>query len=618
MQRKSVTLVMKKYVIEPLGVMGLGGTAKEVGWDVNVFLYESIAGKFDFELLYEEVRSSRPDLVGFSVWTGAHLQSFAAADKIRSMGIPVAIGGPHATYYTEECARHADMVAKGEGFRIFRQILTGQSFPGVREIAPGIFFDTEPKAEPFPMPNREVVYRRYPDLGASPIKSIMCSTGCPFHCSYCNSPHLNDMYKKPGELSGFKNVFRVRPVDDIVKEALYVRDNWGVKMFYFQDDIFGYDMKWLAEFSKRWKKEVGVPWHCQVRLELVRGEPGDRRLELFCEGGCGGITLAIESGDDFLREFVLLRPMPHELIVEGCKKIMNYGLTLRTEQILQVAFSNLETDLATLALNCEINPNLAWVSILHPFGETNMGKITNRFLFYLGNNDDFYEEFYFDYSHLRHSETAKASIERVVRELARGTMRFDSPLLRMYAKTRDDNTDIADVFVDNKDLVQLGGTAPRPLCEIRFMSPEENTRYCDQTSRLQRIFSWLAKVPRGYELGAKWTALLKHEWTWKKLGELTEEHLVKCGYAHMLPEWKHRLASKFGCGPTELPEGIRDNPYYFCFFPSGHEFARRVKDKALFDLEPWKFFDALGGEARHWLFNRSLYKVEPSEPPIAP
>lgn len=606
--QKRIILVMKKYIIEPLGVMHLAGIAKELGLDVRIFLHED----FNFQPLFEEIESFKPDWVGFSTWTGAHLQTFRAADIIRKMGVKVAIGGPHATYFSEECAGHADAVAKGESFRILRQILTGVSLPGIVEASPRIFFDTQPRVEDFPLPSagRDIVYHRYPDLGASPIKSIMGSTGCPFHCSYCNSPHLNEMY------GGFEKVFRVRPIDDIIREAVHVRDEWGAEMFYFQDDIFGYRIDWLTEFSRRWKKEVGIPWHCQIRLELIKGDVGLRRLELFREGLCSGITLAIESGDDFLREFVLLRPMPHELIVEGCKKIMDFGLTLRTEQILQIPFSNLKTDLSTLKLNCEICPQMSWSSILAPFGETNMGKIAHNFGFYTGNNDDLDEVFYFDYSQLRHSETAKSVIEPIARKISeeKKTQRFESPLLKMFAKPGENESLVSDVYYRDESLI---GIKPESLCKIQFMNDEENTRYCDQTSRLQRLFNWLSKVPQGWKLGEKWTSLPKEDWTFAKLGELTEAHLKECGYGERAEKWKIEFAARLGCSADNLPPGIRDNPLYFCFFPSSDEFAKRIQEKKIFDLDSWKFFNALGGEARRWLFSRFVYKTDAATPPIA-
>ena len=80
------------------------------------------------------------------------------------------------------------------------------------------------------------------------------------------------------------------------------------------------------------------------------------------------------------------------------------------------------------------------------------------------------------------------------------------------------------------------------------------------------------------------------------------------------------LAEAYGCPSLdELPDIVRDNPYYFVFFPSSAEFAAQVvKSSAVREeAEPGRQFDELGGVARRWLFARSLYKVEPAHRPIA-
>src|SRR3989344_1773847 len=226
MKRKMLILAARYYSIEPLGILYLAGLASRAGWECRAVLVR----EFDFEPLYEAMRSLEPDLVGFQIWTGYHIPAFEACDRVRAMGFPVVIGGPHATYFGDECLVHADFVVKGEGFRVFRQILDG--------LRPrGLQFDPERLAEGFPLPDRNVVYNAYPELGASPIKSIFCSVGCPFQCTYCYAPVYNEMY------GGFR--LNVRPVDDIITEAKEILARWPLRMVYFQDDIFGYDMKWL-------------------------------------------------------------------------------------------------------------------------------------------------------------------------------------------------------------------------------------------------------------------------------------------------------------------------------------------------------------------------------------
>ena len=578
---------MRYHVIEPLGVLYLLGIAKKLGWDAQVVLIK----ESDFTPLYDEVERFKPDIVGFSIWTGWHVQTFKACDHVREMGVPVAIGGPHATFNAEACLPHADWVVKGEGFRLFRKLLEG-------DLEHGIHFDDERMAEGFPVPDRELLYNLYPELGRSPIKSIMCSVGCPFKCSYCYAPHYNNMY------GGFE--LTLRPVDEVIEEGLWIRENFPCDLIYFQDDIFGFNLTWLAEFAEKWPKKVGIPWHCQIRLEMTRDE---RRLDLFRDGGCTGITLAIESGNDFLREFVLFRGMTDELIEEGIRKIQDRGLTLRTEQILAVPFSDIQTDIETLKFNVKLKPSMAWTSILQPYGGTNMGTIASKFGFWRGTNDDLDESF-FDRSTLQHVKGGRHSIEAVARALKNGK---ESSLLGMKVDLPPVGEGNARVFP--RDLVGINGNPTQPACEISYLSPEENARYCDQTAILQRNFDWLSKVPDGHELATRFVALPKEEWTWATLGKFGEEHFVeKCGFDDV-QMFKAQLSEAFG-GQT-VPEKIAENPFPFFVLPSGPDFALYLVEKGVLEVEDQKeLFDAFGKEVRYWLYGRALYKTEEAKPAI--
>jgi anaerobic magnesium-protoporphyrin IX monomethyl ester cyclase len=587
-----ILFVAREEVIEPLGIHYLAGLAGTRGWDVEVCLIRNS----DFEPLYKLVSDYKPDLVGFTIWTGYHLQAFSACDRVREMGTKVVIGGPHATYFTDECAKHSDFVVKGEGFRLLRKILDG-------ELSPGTHFDKERVAEGFPMPNREPIYKRYGALAASPIKSIIATLGCPFKCTYCYAPVWNKMY------GGFK--LNNRPVEDIVREGCEIRDRWPAKMIYFQDDIFGFDTKWLAEFAREWREKVGLPWHCQIRLELTHDE---HRLDLFREGGCTGITLAIESGNAFLRKFVLHRGMKDELIVEGIRKIQARGLTLRTEQILAVPMSDIKTDLETLELNCRLKPQMGWTSILAPYGGTAMGTIARNFGLYKGNNDDLKETF-FDRSILRHPADARALLEEVVPKFNKSADMNPNPLEQMFAERIDEQS--AEV------VYRAEGEQEQKLGKIRYLSDKANDRYCDQTVMLQRLFNWLTLVPEGHKLGAKIVEQPKENWTWKKIGNLTNSHLHRLGgfrFEKCLYVLASRLVGRTGSGlPLPLPPVIRDNPYYFCFFPSGDELAQKVVQEGLFTdaADQKKSFDRLATLARHQLFNTSLYKIVEADAPIA-
>ncbi len=581
--KQKVLIVVRYYSIEPLGILYLTGVARDAGWDRKVICIE----ESDFAPLYETVREWKPDIVGFQIWTGYHLPAFAACDVVRSMGVPVVIGGPHATYFDSECLEHADWVTKGGSFGLFAQLLDGA-------LPHGVHFSIDGRVEGFPFPDRDVVYDAYPQFGASPIKSIMASVGCPFFCTYCYAPAFNDMH------GGFK--LTVRPVDGIVAEARDILERWPLSMIYFQDDIFGYDTKWLEQFATAWKRDVGVPFHCQIRLELTRGDKGARRLDLFREAGCSGITLAIESGDAFLRDHVLFRHMPDELILDGCARIMDRGMTLRTEQILAVPFSDVTTELATLDLNSRINPTMAWTSILAPYQGTDMGTIAGNFGIYTGVNDDLADSF-FDRSVLRHIDGGPRDIGAIVDR--RNFGQKDRPLLKMQAVQNGELT--AKVLLDDED-----------VGEVTFLSEQGNESYRATVVRLQRLFMWLSKVPEAANLGEKLLQIPDGEWTWKRMGETTEFHLAPIVGLDRLTAWKRQLADELECSPESLPPGIAENPWFFVFLPSGAELAMKATVAGIFEHPTTTdMLDELGTLTRRHLFHYDLYRIEEPRDAIA-
>ena len=65
--------------------------------------------------IVEPVRFDEPaDLVGITAPTPSALHAYGLAREFRRRGVPVVIGGPHATALPEEASCHADAVVAGE------------------------------------------------------------------------------------------------------------------------------------------------------------------------------------------------------------------------------------------------------------------------------------------------------------------------------------------------------------------------------------------------------------------------------------------------------------------------------------------------------------------------
>ena len=579
-------LVAWQYSIEPLGLMHLAGVARDAGKQCSIVLLRNADDLTD---LQTAIDSFKPDLVGVQIWTGFHQQMFSVCNYVRALGLPTVIGGPHATYFKAECAAHADWVVQGHGFRLLHRLLT--------DTPPkGVLFDEKWSDGKIPMPDRAVLLESYPVFRNSAIMSMIASVGCPYHCTYCYAPVINSMY------GGFRLV--VRDPGDLVAEGQELRQRWGTSLVYFQDDVFGFDVKWLREFSRRWKEEVGLAFHCQIRIELTLGAVGDERLDLLAAAGCSGITLAIESGHAFLRDHVLFRHMPEESIKDGCGKIMTRGMSLRIEQILAVPFSSLDTELETLRLNAEINPTMAWTSILAPYGGTNMGSIASRYGIYDRTNDDLQSSF-FTRSVMRHVEGGPRDIAAIVAELkADARSRI---LLNMKAEPEADGLS-ARIVHDT-----LGAVG-----SIRYLDERANQDYCDATARLQALFMWLARVPGPRELARALITVPAAEWSWERFGELAEKHLAAALPPGELERQTATLARDMGVAPETLPPGVARIPWYFTVFAGSATLAAlAVKEGVFGHADAMTGLYALGTLIRRHTYDAELYKVAPTTAPIA-
>lgn len=73
---------------------------------------------------YGEVDTAAPaDLVAISVNTMSAHRAYALADRFRSRGTPVVLGGWHVTFRPDEAAAHADAVVVGEADDVWPSLL---------------------------------------------------------------------------------------------------------------------------------------------------------------------------------------------------------------------------------------------------------------------------------------------------------------------------------------------------------------------------------------------------------------------------------------------------------------------------------------------------------------
>ncbi len=484
--KKRVLFTAKHSVIEPLFALHLLGTVRDHGHEGTFFPLRKKNGVPDLEGLYRKAEEWGATTVGFNVYDGYHEVAYDAAAEFKRRRIDTLGGGPHGTYHAGRAAQNFDLVFKGQSFDSFGAYLddkipefvertTREDFASDKlnerikaykasnggrepnreqkqrylaeadqEVAEmrdtpqfrgAVAKKTESRilfsrflSPTFPMTDREAFYKDNPDMLDNPIKNSICGEGCPFACRYCYNVAWNS-----DEMYGRFQRRILRPIDDMIKELSGLRKH-NTELIYFQDDVFAFEMKWAREFLPRYAREVGIPFHAQLRLELANDDVGRERLKLMKEAGCTGVTVAIENGDYEIRRDILDRAMKDRHVFMGCRNVKDQGLTLRTEQILGVfakdtrrGDSVLEYDLKTLRVNCLVHPSISWTAILQLYGGTSIGTMgADRDLYdreKLETNDDIQDSF-FDETALNYDPVYKDQV-KVLQRLFSTLAHFD-------------------------------------------------------------------------------------------------------------------------------------------------------------------------------------------------
>ena len=577
-------------VIEPLGLLHLGGLARNLGYATA---YELVKDH-DYSDFFDRIDEFRPDIVGFNVYTGNHLPLFAAFEKLKKdhPTLTTIIGGPHATYFPAEGAQHADYVVMSEGFHGLRKILTEVPRKGIIPMS---------QIEDFPHPDRETFYAEHPVHRNSPIKSIITETGCPYQCCYCyNSSTVEDikenmpaheaqligsLSQRAGRLFPRNN----RSIESVIKEAREIAEKWPTQVIYMQDDVLGSDITnggFVEQLGLKWPQEVGLPFHGQMRWEMVK----PKRLDMLQKAGLFGLTLAIESSIPTIRSEILNRGMADQIVFDGMREVVSRGLKVRTEQITGLPYGgtriktpmNLEADLHLLAYNIKLKaetggPTMAWASTLAPYVGTKLGAYckTNGHYYYLpehvGNND--VPDTFFE-----------ASVLRFPKE-------WIGPSLK-------DKKDDSGVWLENQDL----------------------SAYRGQNAELRRKFNLFAEIPEGHLLAEQYLKS-PEPYSYERLGQETQSHLSKLSLEgsdkatkmlnsiHTVRKTRDSLDAQ-PQKQSNLSREIKALIPCFASLPKGELAVTRAigyaKEKGGGKLSPTLLADSI----RHHLYDEVLYSVQ--------
>ena len=355
----------------PLGILYIGTVLEKGGHQVRFVDIDT--ERIDDEGFERLLNEFNPDAIGISCVTPTFKNALKWAEASKRLkGVPVILGGIHATIAPEESIRHdsIDVVVVGEGEETVVELFAelAKSSPAL-DLVKGIYFKRDGKAfatekrplienlDSIPFPSRRLLNKPNaympPDAEKLPVMTIITSRGCPGNCTFCCTKHI------------FSKSFRIRSVANIISEIEYLVQSQGIREIHIADDIFTLNKKRALEFcSEVGKKKLNV--HFQF-MNGLRADCVDREILSALKGiGIKTVGFGVESGND-----EVLKRIKKNISLDVTRKAFKLSKELGFETWAFLIFGlpgdTEETIKETIAFTKEIDPDFAKFLILKPY-----------------------------------------------------------------------------------------------------------------------------------------------------------------------------------------------------------------------------------------------------------
>ena len=327
----------------------------------------------------------KPDLLAVSV----NEDMFPLAKRLLScvgdLSIPTIMGGVFATFATEKCIRlpEVTMVCVGEGENALSELcrrmergLPIDDIPSLWVKGPtGII--KNPLGPPVDINNNPRIdlaffdeSRLYRPMQGRVWRMLPVEThrGCPFQCTYCNSPAQRRMYHEETGIS----YFRKKSFDAIRNELLYYKDELKAEALYFWADTFlAYPDKDFDAFCEMYE-EIRLPFWCQSRPETI----SKNRLVRLQNLGLFRIALGIEHGNEVFRKQLLRRNVSNNVMIERFALLNELDIKFSVNNIIGFPTETRELAFDTIELNRNVYADSANAYSFSPFHGTELRKLS--------------------------------------------------------------------------------------------------------------------------------------------------------------------------------------------------------------------------------------------------
>ena len=213
----------------------------------------------------------RPDLVGITSFTSQANRAYEVAAHFRRLGVPVVMGGIHATMCLDEAMEHVDAVVTGEAESVWHRVLLDARNGRLKRRYEGGLAEIKG----VPLARHDLLSGDYA-FGA-----IQTTRGCPLNCTFCSVTAFNGAR------------YRQRPIAEVVREFREIREK---RVLVVDDNLIGTRTDHIARAKELFRAMANAnlqkEWVGQATINFADDE---ELLALAAEAGCRGVFIGFES-----------------------------------------------------------------------------------------------------------------------------------------------------------------------------------------------------------------------------------------------------------------------------------------------------------------------------------
>lgn len=249
---------IRSWQMEPLAPAVLAGLTPA---DVEIRFYDDRLESIPIE--------EATDLVAISIETYTARRAYQIATEYRQRGVPVVLGGFHATLCPDEASLYADSIIIGEAEGQWETVIDDARHGTLQR-----FYHQDHRPDlALTRLDRGIYHgKRY-----LPITLIEAGRGCHFRCDFC------------AVQSYFNATQTRRPIDHILDEVQQTRKRGS--FYFFVDDNITSNFEEGKELFRQLAK-YKIRWVSQASINAAHDE---EFLDLISRSGCEGLLIGFES-----------------------------------------------------------------------------------------------------------------------------------------------------------------------------------------------------------------------------------------------------------------------------------------------------------------------------------